>query len=185
MASAPTSIDLDALKRGLELCRAATRTAGDQWATAGEESEKDIPSGKSDDAEGASSDEEWTLPITDKTVPDKPRKTDTTDRSLSPSKRSQELRILADIKQLVENLGQQVMALKKETQRSNDARASSSKDNELEKALLSSMFPTTECKHDKKIWYGNGSGHGLKCAQCGIKVFHHRKGDMSIKVPPS
>lgn len=172
------SVDLQTLFQAIELCRAATRTAGEDTATrTAKESEKDVLSGlrttthTGSDSDGAvsSEEEDWV---------------EADPRPASPGKRSRELQLLQEIKNSVKNLTAQVKALKQERRRSNDASTGSVKDSDTEKAILSSMFPHTDCKHHTKIFYGNGSGHGLKCPQCNIKVFRHNKNDnISIKVP--
>ena len=157
-----TMVDIQALLRAIELCHTATQTAGEE-----SESEKDILSGKHDDA--ASSDEEWI------------EAADT--RPASPSRRSREVQLLEEIKTSVKNLSLQVTALKKERRQSTNT--SPNKIRDTERAILMSMFPTsTACQHRTKLNYGNGQGHGLKCPDCNVKVFRCNKNDeISIKVP--
>ena len=155
-------VDIQALLRAIELCHTATQTAGEE-----SESEKDILSGKHDDA--ASSDEEWI------------EAADT--RPASPSRRSREVQLLEEIKTSVKNLSLQVTALKKERRQSTNT--SPNKIRDTERAILLSMFPTsTECQHRTKLNYGNGQGHGLKCCDCKVKVFRCNKNDeIKITVP--
>jgi hypothetical protein len=167
--SASRTVDTEALFRAIEeLCRVATQTAGEDSASqaAGDESEKDILSGKHDHA--ASSDEEW-IEAADA-------------RPASPSRR-REVQLLEEIKTSVKNLSLQVTALKKERRQSTNT--SPRKIRDTERAILLGMFPTnTECQHRTKLNYGNGEGHGLKCPDCKVRVFRCNKNDeIKITVP--
>jgi hypothetical protein len=173
-ATTTTTINLEVLLQAIELCRTATETSDE--AAAGDR--KPAEKGKrvssagcaGDDADGASSsDEEWVEaadPI----------------EARSDCNRHREMQLLEGIKRSVQQLERQVAAMKKR-QESNDTSASSIKDRESEKAVLSGMFPTSDCRHEGKVWYGNGAGHGLRCAVCNFKVFRKNNGDILMKLP--
>jgi hypothetical protein len=172
---AATLVDLDTLMAAIALCRTATQTqtsdeaVGQEHKPAGKGKHASSAGCDGDDAtDRASSDEEWVE--ADPTA------------ALSDRDRRREVQLLEDIKHSVEKLPRQVVALKKR-QQSNDKSASSMKDKESEKVVLSGMFPPTGCKHEAKLFYGNQFGHGVKCADCNIKVFRQKNSDISIKVP--
>jgi len=171
---AATVVDLDSLMAAIALCRTATQTTEEEDSRpegkpSARKGKHASSTGCDNDDDGASSEEDWVE----------------ADAKAAPHQHRRELQLLEDIKLSVQKLTLDVKALKKERQRSHNTSASSVKDKELEKDILSGMFPTTSCGHSTKIFYGNEFGHGLKCADCSIKVFRHKNGDMSTKVPKS
>jgi hypothetical protein len=164
-----TLMDLETRVAALALCHTATRTSNE---AAGQE-EKDTEKGKHASSAGCVGDDATGAPSSD-------------EKYVEADPTTFFHRLRDGIKRSDLQLEPQTAATKKR-QESNDASASNIKDMESEKAVLSSMFPTTACQHESKVWYGpygNGSGHGLRCVACEIRVFRQTSGSISIKVPP-
>ena len=170
-ATAGTTVNLDVLLQAIALCHTATQTSHEDRKPSekGKRGSSAGCAGNDDDGASASSDEEWVEaadPI----------------EARSDSPRHREMQLLEGIKRSVQQLERQVAAMKKR-QESNDTTSSSIKDRESEKAELSGMFPTTDCRREGKVWYGNQCGHGLRCAVCNFKVFRKSNGDILLKLP--